>query len=281
METFAVVEVTFGRFEKLGLELFNVLALCLCSLELCLVRTVLVVGAKEMIPPAERSGIIVGERHVMEIVVICTRPEWQNVLERPREVVARVGVDGLEEAEGDPDVHGDDMEVSRVHCPEDWTAECAEGKDERLERVGILCRETKGCAVLVVELVNVAVERTIVERLVGDKVVEIFKDEEAGHLEGNGGVVWEGDLPRLHSEEFGERMEEPDSWEFNGKVREQDEFGALPLLLLARHLVWLELPTTEIGNRINNDPGNTASKVDDLMQDETEHSSCNYRVSKV
>ena len=41
--------------------------------------------------------------------MVCTRPEGQDVLQRPREVVPRMGIDGLEEPERDPDVHRDNM----------------------------------------------------------------------------------------------------------------------------------------------------------------------------
>ena len=49
---------------------------------------------------------------MMEVVVVRTRPEGQDVLQRPGEVVPRMRVDGLEEPECDPDVHRDNVEVA-------------------------------------------------------------------------------------------------------------------------------------------------------------------------
>jgi hypothetical protein len=57
--------------------------------------------------------------------VVRAGPEGQEVAKRPGEVVARVGVDGLEETEGDPDV-------------EEWAGDGSLGEDEDLERVGVL-----------------------------------------------------------------------------------------------------------------------------------------------
>lgn len=91
-------------------------------------------------------------------MVISTGPEGENVLERPGKVVSRVGIDSLEEAEGDPDVHGRDMEVTtRVDGPEDGSHQGAEGEDEGFQWVSVLCSETEGSGVFVVELVDVAV----------------------------------------------------------------------------------------------------------------------------
>ena len=193
-----------------------------------------------MVPPPERGRVVVRERHVVEVVVVGAGPEGEDVLERPGEVVARVGVDGLEEAEGDPDVHGRDVEIAAgVDRPQDRAQERAERENERLERVGVFRRQAERRAVFVVEFVDVAVEGAVVESLVGEEVIEVFEDEEAGYLEGRGLPAREGDLPCLHTKVFGERVEEPYSWEFDGEVREQNELGAFPLLLLGRNFVWL------------------------------------------
>ena len=48
----------------------------------------------------------------MEVVVIGTGPEGEDVLERPREIVSAVSVNGLEETEDDPGVHSEVVKVS-------------------------------------------------------------------------------------------------------------------------------------------------------------------------
>lgn len=56
-----------------------------------------------MVPPAEGGGVATDEVHVVEVVVVSAAPEGYKVAERDGEVVAGVGVDSLEETEGDED----------------------------------------------------------------------------------------------------------------------------------------------------------------------------------
>jgi hypothetical protein len=51
-----------------------------CLGETLLVRAVLVVGAKDAVPPAEGGGVVVGEGHVVEVVVVGAGPEGEDVL---------------------------------------------------------------------------------------------------------------------------------------------------------------------------------------------------------
>ena len=53
----------------------------LSSLNLLPVCTVLVVCTEDTVPPTEGGGVVVGERHMVEIVVLGPRPEWQDVLQ--------------------------------------------------------------------------------------------------------------------------------------------------------------------------------------------------------
>jgi len=64
----------FGLFQQLLLEC-STLCTRLGRVDLGLVRTVLVVGAEEVVKPAERRRVVVSERHVVEVVVVCTGPE--------------------------------------------------------------------------------------------------------------------------------------------------------------------------------------------------------------
>ncbi len=140
-----------------------------------LVLPVLVIGAEDEVEVTEAGGVVVDEGHVVEVVVVSAGPEGEPVLEGPGEVVAGVGVDGLEEAEGDPDVDGEDVEVLGDVAVEEGTADGARAEDEDLERVGVLCCETEGGGVLVVDLVDVLVERTEMEGLVGEVVKKSSK----------------------------------------------------------------------------------------------------------
>lgn len=69
------------RFDLLLLLLRRVLHSFLSGVDASAVCLVLEVRAKDPIPPAERGGEVVCESHVVEIVVLGTRPEGQNVLE--------------------------------------------------------------------------------------------------------------------------------------------------------------------------------------------------------
>ena len=48
--------------------------------------SVFVVCAEEEVKVAEGGAEVVDECHVVEVVVVGTRPEWKDVLERPWEI---------------------------------------------------------------------------------------------------------------------------------------------------------------------------------------------------
>lgn len=54
---------------------------------------------------------------------------------------------------------------------------------------------------------------------------------------------------------------------FNSEMGEQDSLGALPHLGVCRLLLGLEFPLTEVGDSIDDHPGDAATKVDDLRKD--------------
>lgn len=63
-------------------------------------------GVKAVIPPPERAGVIADEFLMVGIVVIGARPERQEVVEAPRELISRMRIDCLEETKHDPEIHG-------------------------------------------------------------------------------------------------------------------------------------------------------------------------------
>ena len=155
----------------------------------------------------------------------------------------------------------------------------------------VLSGETEGCRVLVVDLVNVLVERAPVQRAVREEVEHVLKDEEECDLQELLLPWGEGHLPGGHAERLSHRVEEPDlheTWdaretnrvcsaectsgigketydrELNHEVREQDLLRALPLLLRRRDLVGLQLPLPEVRDRVDDNPWYAATEVDDL-----------------
>lgn len=100
------------------------------------------------------------EALVVEIVVIGSGPEREPVSERPGEVVSRVSVDSLEQSEGDPNVHGEDVQVVSEETVEERSRDGSLSENQDLQWMSVLGSETDGCAVGVVLLVNVLVQRS-------------------------------------------------------------------------------------------------------------------------
>lgn len=75
-------------------------------------------------------------------------------------------VNSLEETKGDPDVDGEDMQVTAEHAVEDGSQDGAGAEDEDFRRMRILGSETERRGILVVNLVNMFVQRAPVQCLV-------------------------------------------------------------------------------------------------------------------
>ena len=149
-----------------SLHFFRVLGGHFRSLYTPHILMILVVGPHDVVAPTEGGREVVHKSHVVEIVVISTGPEGENVLERPREIVSTVSIDGLEETEDDPDVHGEDVEVAGAKDIENWTSDCPSTEDEDFCWMGVLSSKTEGGRVLVVNFVDVLVHGTPVKELV-------------------------------------------------------------------------------------------------------------------
>lgn len=83
--------------------------------------------------------------------------------------ISTVGVDGLEEAENNPDIHRQNVEISRIPAVQQRSRQGPCTQNEGLHRVGILSRKTEWCSILMVQFMNMLVENTGVEHLVGCK----------------------------------------------------------------------------------------------------------------
>nr|POF04014.1 hypothetical protein CFP56_21770 [Quercus suber] len=117
----------------------------------------------------------------------------------------------------------------------------------------------------------------------------IFEHEKDGDLVGHGENGREGN-GRLEPKILGHRVEEPDLWEFDSEVADQDELCAVPLLLRGRYFVLCQsqLETFSIKERtraaacthilnlvfvqgrypVDDDPGQTAAEINELVHDE-------------
>lgn len=190
-------------------------------------------GVEHLVPPPEARGVVADELLVVDVVVLGAGPEGQEVPQAPGEVVAAVGVDGLEEAGGDPDVHGDEVEVAGDEAPQRGGPDGAHAEDHDLDGGGVLGGEAEGRRVVVVQLVDVLVEGPVVEGAVGPVVPGVLHDEEDADLEDD--LAERGEVGAVvHAAEGGDGVEEPDLRELDGEVAEEDDGRAARLLLERR-----------------------------------------------
>lgn len=86
--------------------------------------------------------------------MVSASPEWKEMVKTPREFVATVCIDGLKQAQHDPNVHSEDVQISGHCTPENWTADSAEPKNHNLNRGRILGCHAERCGVLMMNFVN-------------------------------------------------------------------------------------------------------------------------------
>ena len=94
----------------------------------------------------------------MDVMVVSASPEWQEVSQAVRKVVAAVRIDGLEEAEDDPDVHREDVQILADGAPQDGCTYCAHTEDHDFNWRGVLSSHAKRRRVLMVDLVDILVQ---------------------------------------------------------------------------------------------------------------------------
>lgn len=186
-------------------------------------------SVQAVVPPAEAGGVVANELLVMHVVVLRTRPEGKEVAQAPREVIARVRVDSLEQTENDPHIHGEQVQVTSNRHPQDGTADSTNSQQHNLDRRSILGSKTEGRRVSVMQLVDVLVERAVVQRAVEPVVPSIFHDEESSDLVSHLEQGREGHAV-VHAEKDGDRVEEPNLWQLNGDMADKDEGSAIKLL---------------------------------------------------
>ena len=122
---------------------------------------------------------------MMGIMPLRPSPARQEVAQAPRKIVAAMRIDGLKQAQRNPDIHGQNVEVPGDGAPEDGRADRGYAEKHDFDRRGVLGGEAEWCGVLVVDFVDVLVEGTPVEGSVEPVVAGVFHDEEYGDLEGH------------------------------------------------------------------------------------------------
>lgn len=115
-----------------------------------------------------------------------------------------------------------------------------------------------------VNLVDILVQRTPMHSTMSPIMPCIFDNKENGNLHGHLGPAWER-YTELHSEVSCHWVEEPDLWEFDGEMREENEFRTCPLFGDGRDLGALDLVFVKVSDLSNDNPGEGSSEVDGFV----------------
>lgn len=224
-------------------------------------------GVQEVVPPAEAGGVVADELFVVHVVVVSTSPHREDVSQTPGEVIATVGVNGLEEAKDDPGVHGDKMQISSDIEHQDRRSDNAQAEKHGFDGRSVLSSQSEGGRVGMVHLVNGLVQRPVVQASMEPVVPSILHNKHDGNLNNHlqEGGEWH---TVVHAEVGGNGMEEPNLRKLGGEVADENDGGTVPLLLEGGNLLVLDLVLVEIGNLVHNKKRDAASKVDDFVHDE-------------
>lgn len=130
----------------------------LLSAPLCSFRATF--SVEKQVPPSERARVVANKLLVMRIVVVGASPEWQKMVQTPWELISRVSVNGLEQAKQDPEVHGQNVKILGESAPQNWRANRSQPENHDLDWRSIFCSKTERSRVLVMDLVNVFVQRS-------------------------------------------------------------------------------------------------------------------------
>jgi hypothetical protein len=226
-------------------------------------------GVQAVVPPGEAGSVVANELLVVQIVVVGAGPDGQEVAQTPGEVVAAVGVDGLEETEDNPDVHGDKVELTSDGEDDKRASNDTDSEEGGLDGRSVLSGQTERSRVGVVHLVDSLVQRTVVQSAVEPVMPSILHDEADGDLESHLPGGREGHTV-IQTEVGSNGVEEPDLRKFGGEVADKDDGGAIPLLLKSRDLLLLDSELFEIGDVVHEHEGNAAAEVDKFVEEETQ-----------
>lgn len=224
-------------------------------------------GVETVVPPPEGRGVIADKIVVMEVVVLGSGPEGQDLVQRPREVVARVRVDSLEQSASDPNAEREEMQLSREHHVDDRHTDGAEPQGHRLHRVRVLGSHAEGCRVSVMLLVDVLVEHSVMEQPVGPVVPDVLQNEKQRDFQRHFLDAREGHRHR-NTQLLAQRMERPNGDRLHQKVRQQHRLEAVPLLLHAGQLGRLQLVPSEPRNLVDDKPRQRSEEIHKLVQQE-------------
>lgn len=146
---------------------------------------------------------------MVDIVVVSTSPERDEMMQTPGKLVAGMSIDCLEQAKDDPDIHGENVQVFGESTEGDRDSDATKGENHGLKGRRILCGQAERCAVLMVELMDELVQSGLMQCAVKPVMPGIFKNEEQSDLPYHGDPRREGNRCG-ETEILSHGVEEPD-----------------------------------------------------------------------
>ena len=154
---------------------------------------------------------------MMNIMMLSPRPEGQEVMQAPRKIVTAMRVDRLEQTQHNPDIHCQYMQVPGDRAPDDGAEHRSEAQQHDLNWRRVFGCHPEGSAVLVVDLMDVLIQRTPMQRTMAPIVPRILDDEENRNLVRHREQAREG-YTRAQPEILRHGVEEPDLWQLDGEM---------------------------------------------------------------
>src|SRR5690349_7684573 len=175
-------------------------------------------GIQNEVPPPEAAGVISDKLLVVDIVVLSAGPDGEEVVQAPWELVAAVRIDGLENTEDNPSIHGQNVKVLGDGAPQNWAANSSESQHHDLDWRSVLSGQAERSRILVVDLVDVLVQkRACVHGAMHPVMPGVLQNEEDGNLVCH--LPGAGERNRgLEAEVLAHRVEHPNLGELNGEM---------------------------------------------------------------
>lgn len=116
------------------------------------------------------------------IMMLRASPERQKMMQAPRELITAMRIDRLEKSAYNPDVHRQNVQVSGYGAPQDRASDSAKTEDHDFDGRGVFGGHTERSRVLMVDLVDVLIERTPVQGAVRPVMPCILENKKDGDL---------------------------------------------------------------------------------------------------
>lgn len=200
-------------------------------------------------------------------------PERKEVVQAPGELVATVSIDSLEKTANDPEIHCQDVELTCDKNPDDGAKNSTKSQNHDFDWRRVFSGKAEWSRVLVVDLVDVLVERAPMHCAMCPIMPRILQDEKDGNVESHCLPAGERDTG-IHAAEFCHWVEEPDLGKFDCEMTEENEFGTRPLFLRCGDLLILDLVPVKKRYLVYYDPRQTSSEVYDFVHDEAHDTGC-------